>query len=679
MKNLKHLFAATLLLLPFVASAVPAYPGIITRTNPDGTTVELRVYGDEFFNYVTNTDNVVMQKNENGFWLPVIKNGVELVATPEVVNEMQEGSQMMKMRQNVNIQRVAALDNNGRTTYPTIGDDIHSLVVLMEYADTKFTIPNVTEEFNNWLNQENYSGYNAVGSVRDYYIASSNGLFKPVFDIAPIIVSLPEKSVYYTAGDQVGRFNQALKFAVETIDDVVDFTKYDYDNDGVIDTIYFIYAGFGQADTLDETTIWPHQGSMAYYNITLDGKQFGPYATSNELCGICYGKDEPIIDGIGAFAHEYGHVLGLPDLYDPAYNKSAVTPGYWSVMDAGSYNLQSTCPPLFSAYEKWLCKWLEYEDIADNTSYELLSMDQQNRAIKIPVYRRGGESLNPNEYFLLEARSQNGWDSGFSDSGLLIWHVDYQVNSWRGNTVNSVPSHPRCYLVSADGTGNPFTNNLGSAKMAPWPGKYENNTFISPDTEITLDMYTSGAVNNHFITSIAYDYENNISTFDFNVITEAPDYKTIMLQPVGLLNDRGRKTKNIRLSWEPLEGAECYFLTVYRLKEDGTKLYLGGCNELKVGTDTEYEIKNISDYLMDSTHYAYVRVCKGLPSSEISNEVEFVINDLEYVSGINDIFVDDNNDNAPVEYFNLQGIRVDNPENGLFIRRQGNKVEKIIL
>ena len=82
---------------------------------------------------------------------------------------------------------------------------------------------------------------------------------------------------------------------------------------------------------------------------------------------------------------------------------------------------------------------------------------------------------------------------------------------------------------------------------------------------------------------------------------------------------------------------------------------------------------------MDSTHYAYVRVCKGLPSSEISNEVEFVINDLEYVSGINDIFVDDNNDNAPVEYFNLQGIRVDNPENGLFIRRQGNKVEKIIL
>ncbi len=39
----------------------------------------------------------------------------------------------------------------------------------------------------------------------------------------------------------------------------------------------------------------------------------------------------------------------------------------------------------------------------------------------------------------------------------------------------------------------------------------------------------------------------------------------------------------------------------------------------------------------------------------------------------------ESSDNAPVEYFNMQGIRVDNPENGLFIRRQGNKVEKIIL
>ena len=61
--KLKHLIVAVVMMLPFAASAVPAYPGIITRTNPDGTTVELRVCGDEYFSYVINTEDVLMQKH----------------------------------------------------------------------------------------------------------------------------------------------------------------------------------------------------------------------------------------------------------------------------------------------------------------------------------------------------------------------------------------------------------------------------------------------------------------------------------------------------------------------------------------------------------------------------------------------------------------------------------------
>ena len=145
--KLKHLIVAVVMMLPFAASAVPAYPGIITRTNPDGTTVELRVCGDEYFSYVINTEDVLMQKNSKGFWTPIMQDGMELVATPEVINEMMLGTGAKKMRQNINIQRVATLDSDGRTTYPTIGDDIHSLVVLMEYSDTKFTVENPKEAF----------------------------------------------------------------------------------------------------------------------------------------------------------------------------------------------------------------------------------------------------------------------------------------------------------------------------------------------------------------------------------------------------------------------------------------------------------------------------------------------------------------------------------------------------
>ncbi|MEE0980007.1 MAG: hypothetical protein UH625_11460, partial [Muribaculaceae bacterium] len=47
------------------------------------------------------------------------------------------------------------------------------------------------------------------------------------------------------------------------------------------------------------------------------------------------------------------------------------------------------------------------------------------------------------------------------------------------------------------------------------------------------------------------------------------------------------------------------------------------------------------------------------------------------LSGVEDVIDSDNN--APVEFFNLQGVRVENPENGLYIRRQGNKVSKVII
>lgn len=687
--KLKHIFALVALVAPFAASAVPAYPGLITRTNPDGTKVEIRLHGDEFFSYATDADNVLMQQNADGYWMPVIKDGVKLVADETVISEMMNAGGAMKMRQKVDRQRMAALDSDGRSLYPTIAEDVHSLVILMEYSDTKFSIPNAKEEIYDWLNKEGYSNYKAVGSVRDYYVASSNGLFSPIFDVAGI-VELPKKSNYY-ARNRFARFSEALEYAVEALDDEVDFSKYDYDDDGVIDTIYFIYAGYGQADTGDTTTVWPHQSTMAYHGITLDGKTFGPYATSNELSGYGYEAQEKYLDGIGAFTHEYGHVLGLPDLYDPQYGENAITPGIWSTMDAGTYNLESTCPPIFSAYEKWVCHWIELEDVVENTHYELLSMDQENKALRIPIYRNGKEYNS--EYFVLESRSNDGgWDRGFTDSGLLIWHIDYQKSNWTSNSVNSVPSHPRVYLVTADGSGNPFLAKYGSAKYAPWPGTYVNNTYITPLTEITLDTYASGTENNHYITSIAYDAEARKSTFNYNVVTESPDLITLMHTPNSLFNGRNRPVNSLRFAWDAVEGATNYQLTVWRENESGEKLYVGGCNEMFVGNVTQFDVENISSYMWTETMYAYVRVVKELPSYEISNIVTFVPDELERVpmSSIDDVAADavgiyglQGKIVAPEDarVYNLSGVETgkENLPAGIYIVRSGNNIVKVVV
>ena len=146
-----------------------------------------------------------------------------------------------------------------------------------------------------------------------------------------------------------------MVYALDAVDDEVDFSKYDFDDDGTVDTVYFIYAGYGQADTGDETTVWPHQSilqGMVGSKKLLDGVYVNPYATSQELKGGShYYYQDGELAGIGTFCHEFGHVLGLPDLYDPNYNKQCITPNEWSIMDQGSYSGDSNCPPLFSAYE----------------------------------------------------------------------------------------------------------------------------------------------------------------------------------------------------------------------------------------------------------------------------------------------------------------------------------------
>lgn len=690
--KLKHLLTIAALAAPFAVSAVPAYPGFITKTNPDGTTVEIRIHGDEFFSYVTNADNVLMEQNAEGYWMPVQKNGVNVIATEAVINEMVSSKGALKMRQKSEQQRMAALDSDGRSLYPTVGEDIHSLVILMEYADTKFAIPDAKQEFSDWLNKEGYSDYDAVGSVRDYYIATSHGQFKPIFDVQGI-VTLPETSSYYVgANKKYQNFHEALEYAVNELDDEINFADYDYDGDGVIDTIYFIYAGYGQADTGDDSTIWPHQSSMTQYKITLDGKTFGPYATSNELSGLGYYKDELIMDGIGTFVHEYGHVLGLPDLYDPNYRETAITPNTWSTMDGGTYNLNKTCPPLFSGYEKWVCNWLEFETVTDNTHYDLLSSDQENRAIKIPVYRSDG-SENKREFFVLESRSNaDGWDKGFSDSGMLIWHIDYQATYWTQNSVNSTPAHPRVFLVTADGSGNPFLENYGQAKNAVWPGTKANNTFISPSSEITLDVYTARSENNYFITSIFYDEEARKSTFNYNMVTESPDVKTVLNTPNSLYNNRNRPVYSVRFSWEPVEGASGYQLTVWRIGSEGQQLFIGGCNELLVGNVTQFDVEDISSYLWTETMYAQVRVIKELPSTEVSNIVTFVPDELERVpmSSIENVMTKDVNiygvkgqiiapEDARV--YNLGGVEVgkENLPAGIYIVRYENKAVKVVV
>ncbi|MDE5872082.1 MAG: M6 family metalloprotease domain-containing protein, partial [Muribaculaceae bacterium] len=356
--NIKHIIAAMALSLPGLVAAVPADPRPRQITNPDGSVITVRVHGDEFFNFMTDEACTrILQRDSRGFVTDMLRDGAPVAFTRENVAMLSDEAMVRfpaKARSNVSsMQKMATLDSGGRSNYPTIGQGNRSLVVLVEFQDVEFTVEDPKDYFTRQLNEPGFSDYGGSGSALDYYIAASNGLYVPQFDVyGPVKVS---KDAAYFKDMGSSTMATLIRESLTALHDAgeIDFRNYDLDDDGVVDTVFFYYAGYGSADS-DTETIWPHQYDYRYFNtlgtgLRLDGKKIGPYACANELKGWnpTNGKrpwldgSTPWVDGIGTFVHEYGHVLGLPDLYDAEYTPgvNVLTPGPWSVMAEGAYNL----------------------------------------------------------------------------------------------------------------------------------------------------------------------------------------------------------------------------------------------------------------------------------------------------------------------------------------------------
>lgn len=691
--NARHLLPIAALALPLCMQAKPAYPGVLTHVNPDGTTVQIRLHGDEHFSFITDTEGMLMKRDASGAMVYDLVNGQRLMASPEIIANMKAAAAATDIDGiNRAPSRMAALDSEGRTVYPTKGET-RSLVILLEYSDVKFQ-PNSAKDIDDMLNSEGYTKYGCNGSVRDYYIYNSNGQYKPIFDVSRV-VTLPYTSKYYTGGDKYTNFKEAIKYALDELDDEINFSQYDYDNDGIVDTIYFYYAGYGQADTpTDGQTIWPHQSNLGAYGWRYDNVQIGPYACSNELNGMNhYYNQDMYLDGPGTFVHEFGHVLGMPDLYDPTYSGITITPGDWDIMDNGSYNNDGYCPPNLSAYEKWMYKWIEYTAVEDNKHYDLKTVQQGGEALRVPVVRVNGSPMT-SEYFVIETRDKKNWDAYLADEGMLIWHLNYSNYSWSRNAVNTEAGRPRLSLVAADGTANWKLDGTGSPRKAAFPGSNVDNCYITPDTKVTFDCFNNNLLANPldvYITSISYDAETGVSSFDYNVVREAPALPITMKKPTRTSNASGNPTSGFVLEWDPVEGAESYLLTVYRYSSSGKQIFESGYDEKNVGNTVRCEFKNLTSTKMGLEYHAYVRAFKGLPSSEKSNEVVFVPKEITETSGVESILTGDA-ENAPIygvqgavvapqgaEIYNLSGVRVAN-ENlaaGIYIVRIGNRVEKV--
>ena len=457
---MKRILMITVLLLCSLSLlARPAYPGWRTVKQPDGSSLKVLSHGDEWGHYLTDTQGRVVVKGEDGFYR-VSEN-----VTPQMASRLAAARRQARVK----LRNQAAKAGE----HVAVGQK-HFLVILCAFKDQAFTTGNVNAEVTNMLNQAGYSKNGATGSARDFYYQNSNGYFEPIFDVyGP--VTLPQNKSYYGGNDSNGNdknAEQAVADGCKAMDSQIDFSQYDIDGNGYVDMVFMFYSGYGEADSEDADSIWPHMFylSEANINLTLDGKVIDQYACANELAG--YGSLEGKLDGIGAVCHEFGHAMGLPDFYDTDGDTGGRSGGTYdfSTMCSGNYNNYSRTPPYFNMEERILLGWEDastaYQEFTENGTVSIPLYNPENGspvAYKTPTDVEG-------EYYVYECRGSNGWDAYLSGYGLVVYHIDRssvrtvkvygQYNAtpaemWADwinwNSLNNNGSHPCAYIVvSAD-------------------------------------------------------------------------------------------------------------------------------------------------------------------------------------------------------------------------------------
>ncbi|MBI5387038.1 MAG: M6 family metalloprotease domain-containing protein [Verrucomicrobia bacterium] len=550
------------------ALAVPANPQPREVTQPDGTKIQLRLRGDEFFSWHETIDGYVVAKDAaDGFWkfaqpatgkaafsalagarvglADPARLGLRKHALPEVkvLRALIEERRQALLGQPVELAVPEAPAGQPKTKpsgthSPKIAvsgvKTIKNLVILACFSDhwdsgNNTVLPSYgrvdTNEYINLFNQVGYNADGAAGSVKDYYKEVSYG--KLTLDSTITVwVQLPHDRAYYGEGEHGGHPGWLAADAVEAADAAgVDFSLLDSDGDGWVDCLDIIHSGYGEEATGDANDVWSVKGSMSNM-VTKDRVKMFTYHTEPALRD----SSGTGIERIGTICHETGHFFGLPDLYD--YSGTIQGLGSWCLMSGGSWNGTSgTRPGHFSAWCKVFLGFAKTFPIHSKTG---LSLPRVEDNAVVGMLRDG---MSNDEYFLIENRATTGFDdSGDVFSGLLIYHVDQRSAN---NNLGAWP-HPAVKIEEADGnnnlteTGDAWTSTSGLA--GGWRDQTGNQS-------ANAMLYQTDSLYNRSDNSASYSYNRlkNFSaagsTMTFNaqsLKTDAPTQSALSSTPFTL-------------------------------------------------------------------------------------------------------------------------------------------------
>ncbi|MCX6239784.1 MAG: M6 family metalloprotease domain-containing protein [Bacteroidia bacterium] len=582
-KQILFLFIFILLIaIDQSAFGIPAYPFPMEITQPDGTKIIIIQKGDEHVKWAQTIDGYSVMRNSNGIYEyttlnsdnDMIPSGIQAKNESErspsdiqFLNQTKKGLFVMKSISGMYL-------NSPQKAFPASGSR-KLICILIGFTDKTFT--KTKADFENLFNQIGYTADGATGSVNDYYSENSfNQLNLTVTVAGPF--NAAHNMAYYGANNASGNDvnpGALITEAITLADPTVNYSDFDNDGDGTVDGVYVIYAGYGEEVTgVSADAIWAHSSSIS--PLTLDGKIVSRYSCSAELRG----NSGTGITRIGVICHEFGHVMGALDYYDTDYatNGSYNGTGDWDIMAEGGWNNNGATPAHHSAYTKiYTYGWATTTALTPGANITLDNAEQNSNSF----YRLN--TTTSNEFFLIENRQKQKFDSYIPGHGMIIYHVDGNYISTASNGINT-GSHQGIYPVCANATGVPPTtygviNNAG----LPFPGTGNKTSFTDFTTPNSLSW--AGANTGKPITNITENTTNKTVSFTapiFQIPPSAPSANpaTNIIQT------------SFTANWNTSATATGYRLDV--ATNIGFTTFVSGYNDKDVGNQTFSSVTGLS-------------------------------------------------------------------------------------
>ena len=423
MKSKMILSWILIFLIAKIVYGVPVNLDLTRTIEVMGVEIVAHPWGDEFSHgYETSDGYTIIENRENDIWsyaelndngilvpsslIPGIDNPEELKIPKHLrPNSIQLISDEEEIRGNI-IESLKDMNRQNEGGYNVLAifidfpDQLHAFGID-EFQQLLFSFdPERPRSASDYYNEVSYGKFQMIGTTSGWFTARNN-------------------RAYYgrnteTGGIDTVRVTELVAEAIRAADRAVDFSKFDNDGDGYVDSLNVFHSGMGEESSGNPDDIWSHMFVVS--EETDDGVLVRNYTIQSELAG------NHDITSIGVFCHEFGHALGLPDLYDGDSSSSGI--GNYGLMSGGSWNSafgkSGDSPSHLCAWSKMKLQWLLPEVIDHKGTHNILPIE-----IYPDCYMVNG-ILPSTEYFLISNRQMIGFDKslGLEDGGILIWHID---------------------------------------------------------------------------------------------------------------------------------------------------------------------------------------------------------------------------------------------------------------